>query len=106
MRVRFQTVRQLPRRADIDTPAGELVQRGFDPRRGHRVARDHDHRPGMAAHVPYARAEATKRRASLIGIASASPPAIIVLIPTTRPAVSARGPPEFPGASLKCEGIH
>src|SRR6267143_650946 len=98
-RVLVQTACQLPRPADLDTPAGEIVQRGLDPGGVHGVARHDDHGPGLrVAHVTLAAVEATKRRTSLIGIASARPPAIIVLIPTTRPAVSARGPPEFPGA--------
>src|SRR3989475_6240856 len=40
-----------------------------------------------------------------MGIASARPPAIIVLMPTTRPAVSARGPPELPGARRRSAWI-
>src|SRR6267378_1280284 len=98
-RVLVQTACQLPRPADLDSPAREIVQRGLDPGGAHGVARHDDHGPGLrVAHVTLAAVEATKRRTSLIGIASARPPAIIVLIPATRPAVSARGPPEFPGA--------
>jgi hypothetical protein len=40
------------------------------------------------------------------GTASATPFAIIVLIPITRPRASASGPPEFPGASLRSAWIH
>jgi len=36
---------------------------------------------------------------ALLGMASASYPATMVLMPMTRPAASASGPPEFPGAS-------
>jgi hypothetical protein len=75
---------QLPRRADLDPPARERAQRGFHARRLHRGVSDDDHhpRPRVPAHVTPA-ADATKRRTSLIGIASARPPAIIVLMPTT-----------------------
>ena len=35
-----------------------------------------------------------------------SPPAIAVLMPTTRPRASASGPPEFPGARRTAARIH
>jgi len=80
-----QEALQLPRLADVDTPPGELVKRGLCPCRLHRVLRDDDHRPGsrVSAHVALGTVAATKRRTSLMGIASARSPAIIVLIPTT-----------------------
>src|SRR5262249_55469215 len=96
---------QLPWRADVDPPARQPAQGSFDTRGIHRVLRDDDRRPGsrLLTHVVLAAAslavaDATKRRTSLIGIASARPPAIIVFMPTTFPAESARGPPELPGA--------
>jgi DNA invertase Pin-like site-specific DNA recombinase len=75
---------QLPGRADLDAPAGDTTQRGFDTGRVHRVPRDDDDRPRtrVAVHALLASAAETKRRTSLIGIASARRPVIIVLMPT------------------------
>src|SRR5262249_56540243 len=73
---------------------------------GHGVSGDDDHGGGVSAHGAVAPAEATKRPTSLIGTASARPPVIMVLMPTTRPAASASGPPEFPGASRTSAWIH
>src|SRR5215475_8437575 len=104
--LRLQTF-QLPGPADVDAPALEQAQSGFHSRCARRVQGDDDHgaRSGILAHVTPAALVATKRRTSFTGIASARPPAIIVLIPTTRPVVSARGPPELPGASRRSAWI-
>src|SRR5262245_65820187 len=99
--------RQLTRPADVDAPALEQAQSRFHSRRARRIVRDDDHgsRPRIVGHVTPEAPAATKRRTSLMGIASARPPAIIVLIPTMRPVVSARGPPELPGASRRSAWI-
>src|SRR5262245_4629415 len=98
---------QLLRPAYVDAPAFEQPQRGFHSRRARPIVGDDDHRPRsrIIRHVTATALAATKRRTSLMGIASARPPAIIVLIPTTRPAVSARGPPELPGARRRSAWI-
>src|SRR5262245_52477845 len=98
---------QLSRPANVDAPAFEQAQRGFHSRRARPVVGDDDHGPRsrILRHVTDTAPAATKRRTSLMGIANARPPAIIVLIPTTRPVVSARGPPELPGASRRSAWI-
>src|SRR5215470_19623740 len=49
--------------------------------------------------------EPRKRTTRLSGTARARPPAIMALMPMTRPRASASGPPELPGASLRSAWI-
>src|SRR4029450_1296217 len=92
---------QLSRPANVDAPAFDQGQRGFHSRRARSIVSDGDHgsRAGIPRHGTDAALAATKRRTSLMGIASARPPAIIVLIPTTRPVVSAHGATGVPGGA-------
>src|SRR4029079_14633117 len=94
-------------RGDLDPPAVEGAQGPLEPRGVRRVARDdhHGRRAIVVAHGERASSAVTKRRTSLIGIASARPPAIIVLRPTTWPDVSAGGPPESPGPPRRAAWI-
>jgi len=83
-----QMVVDIPPGAAKPMPEGAMkdpVKRGFYLCRPHRVLGEDDHRPPprVVAHAGLAVAEATKRRTSLMGMASPNPPTIIVLMPTT-----------------------
>src|SRR5690242_2442412 len=82
---------RLPHEHDLGIAAQQLAQPPPLDGIGH---------PEVDPELHAARAR-TRASTAVIGTASASPPTVIVLTPTTRPSISAIGPPELPGASRR-----
>src|ERR1700676_4835945 len=99
---RSDHVRQFRRRRfSDDRDARIAVQNGRQSGASEGRTRTHDG-PNHARTMRLPR----KALTAPLGTASAKPPAIMLLTPTTRPAASASGPPEFPGASLTSATTH
>ena len=80
-------------------PCQEHRRRGGERESDHAVARRQAASGEANETAPLRAASRRKPRTTDDGMATPSPPTIIALMPTTRPAVSTSGPPEFPGAS-------